>query len=143
MDDDENKEEIDDKKKSLSLHSDAVLHDISNDLVLSIDELKERLKKIKIQPGEEEDTIEHQEDVKKTFKSYDEIKEDFKELEMNITTDSEILLDIFKKFSVYNKALSSGSLIRSEVDGISQILGELEFLLHQIDNAQLFADLGG
>lgn len=47
----------DDKIKSLSLHSDAVLHDAANDLVLSIDELKERLKKIKLETGEDADSL--------------------------------------------------------------------------------------
>ncbi|XP_063976544.1 nucleotide exchange factor Sil1 [Diachasmimorpha longicaudata] len=139
----ETRENIDDKKmKSLSLHSDAVLHDAANDLVLSIDELKQKLKKIKLETGEV-NSLEHQEEIKKAFRSYEEIKEDFKDLEMNITTDSEIVTNIFNKFKTYEKSLASGILIKSEADAILQIFNDLEFLLHQVDNAQLFADLGG
>ncbi|XP_011310023.1 nucleotide exchange factor SIL1 [Fopius arisanus] len=143
-DDNDNQENNDDEKiKSLSLHSDAVLHDAANDLVLSIDELKEKLKKIKLETREDADSLAHKEEVKKAFRSYEDIKEDFKALEMNITTDSEILTDIFNKFKNYEKSLASGSLLRSEADAVLQIFNDLEFLLHQIDNAQVFADLGG
>ncbi|XP_015120292.1 nucleotide exchange factor SIL1 [Diachasma alloeum] len=142
--DNETRENIDDKKmKSLSLHSDAVLHDAANDLVLSIDELKERLKKIKLETGDGADSLEHQEGIKKAFRSYEEIKEDFKALEMNITTDSEIVTNILSKFKSYEKSLASGTLPKSEADAVLQIFNDLEFLLHQVDNAQLFADLGG
>lgn len=62
---------------------------------------------------------------------------------MNITTDSEIMIDLFERFKIYDRSLTSGVLQSTEIEDILQIFNDLEYLLHQIDIAQLFADMEG
>lgn len=66
-----------------------------------------------------------------------------KDSSLNMTTDSEILTKIFEKFDKYEESLKSGNLLAPDVDKVLHLLGELENLLHQIDNAQIFADKNG
>ncbi|XP_034937231.1 nucleotide exchange factor SIL1 isoform X2 [Chelonus insularis] len=152
--DDKVEEKADDQKqKSLTLHSEASVdneNDLQSDnmpsvnrIKLSLENLKARLKKIKFETNEVSQNEKNPEDVKKKFRSYNDLREEFKALEMNITTDSEIILNLFERFQPYTKALTSGTLQNSQIENIMQIFNDLEFLLHQIDNAQLFADLGG
>lgn len=62
---------------------------------------------------------------------------------MNVTTDSEILIGLFERFKIYDRSLASGTLQSKEVEDILHIFNDLEYLLHQIDIAQLFADMEG
>ncbi|XP_008554145.1 nucleotide exchange factor Sil1 [Microplitis demolitor] len=144
---------LDDEKKdishrSLALHSEASESDdnfVKNDnerskLKISLEELKTRLKKIKIDANND---LKHTEDVKKKFRSYEELKDELKSVDMNVTTDSEILIGLFERFKIYDRSLASGTLQSKEVEDILHIFNDLEYLLHQIDIAQLFADMEG
>lgn len=62
---------------------------------------------------------------------------------MNVTTDSEVLTSLFSQFGEYKEAITSENLDSSMVEDILEILNNMEYLIHQIDNAQMFADLEG
>lgn len=110
-----------------------------------IEELKARLKKIKQDSGENIPELddEHTQQIKKKFKDYETLKKEFKALEINITTDSELLNNYFQKFHVHKNAITMGTLTTAETEEILDILYNLEYLLHQIDNAKVFADMQG
>ncbi|KAK3590234.1 hypothetical protein CHS0354_041301 [Potamilus streckersoni] len=98
------------------------------------DELKKALKDFKaMDKSEEEEYSKKAEEVKKKFRSYKELKEDFIKLNMDIKTDGEIVTEMVKQLN--NSDLATKDKLR--------VLSELEYLLHQIDNAVLFSDLGG
>ena len=80
---------------------------------------------------------------KKKFRSYEELKIEMKDLKMNITTDAELLGGFFDRFTRHKNDIIKGNLNSSKMEEILDVLNNLEFLIHQIDNAQLFADLGG
>lgn len=71
------------------------------------------------------------------------MKKEFKALEINITTDSELLNNYFQKFHVHKNAITMGTLTTAETEEVLDILYNLEYLLHQIDNAKVFADMQG
>lgn len=54
-----------------------------------------------------------------------------------------MLATYFEKFEAHRDSVVAGSLSTSAVDDVLQILNNMEYLLHQIDNAQTFADMGG
>ena len=89
-------------------------------------ELKEALKKIK------SDAKEGVREPSSTFRSYEDIKEELKKIEQSIKTEYEILKEL-----VTNYATQQGD---SEKE---QILNDLEFYVHQYDNAQDFVKMGG
>lgn len=81
--------------------------------------------------------------LKNSFRSYEELKEELKDIEMNVTTDSEILKNLFDEFEVYEDSIVDGTLEKDQIDDIVQIFNDFEYLLHQVDNAQIFADMDG
>ncbi|KAL3864363.1 hypothetical protein ACJMK2_006053 [Sinanodonta woodiana] len=82
---------------------------------------------------EEEEYSKNAEEVKKKFRSYKELKEDFVKINMDIKTEGEIITEMVKQ-------LNKPDITAKDK---LQVLSELEYLLHQIDNAVLFSDLGG
>lgn len=62
---------------------------------------------------------------------------------MNISTDSEVLTSLFTQFESYKESMTAESIDANKVEDILEILNNLEYLIHQIDNAQLFTDMGG
>ena len=52
-------------------------------------------------------------------------------------------MKLFKRFSRHRNSLTAETLANSVVEVVLEILNNLEYLLHQIDNAQLFADMEG
>ncbi|PSN54805.1 Nucleotide exchange factor SIL1 [Blattella germanica] len=95
---------------------------------ISRDKLQEALKNV---PGDEGITSEDIERVKKNFRSYETIKEELKELELNVQTDLELMNELFTKF-------------KSDDQGERLIaLTDLEYLVHQFDNAREFVRSGG
>lgn len=62
---------------------------------------------------------------------------------MNVSTDSEILSGLFSQFESNKESISSENPDSSMVEDILEILNDMEYLVHQIDNAQTFADMGG
>ncbi|KAK2579273.1 hypothetical protein KPH14_008232 [Odynerus spinipes] len=164
MDDDETKEKDFNNNvnhshsKSLILHPDKTLLESKDDdesvkstkksemLKFPIKELKARLKKIKAGeadlPSEINDESTQAKMMQK-FRSYEALKEELKDLEVNVTTDAEVLNNLFKKFQTYKNAISTSSLTIAEIENVLDILNNLEYLIHQIDNAHLFADMEG
>ncbi|CAG5108119.1 Similar to Sil1: Nucleotide exchange factor Sil1 (Drosophila melanogaster) [Cotesia congregata] len=136
---------------SLTIHPEALVNDEDDILVhnneqhsklkLSLEELKTRLKKIKTDANNNMNQAE--DNTEKKYRSYEELKDELKSIDMNITTDSEIMIDLFQRFKIYDHSLTSGSLQSTEIEDILQIFNDLEYLLHQIDIAQLFADMEG
>lgn len=96
-------------------------------------ELKKALKEFKTSKIDDMDTAERAEEIKHKYKSYEELKDDFADMNIAVKTDIEIITDLIKKLndSKYDK---EAKLVFFE---------DLEYYLHQIDNAQLFCDNGG
>ncbi|CAF1186659.1 unnamed protein product [Rotaria sordida] len=74
----------------------------------------------------------HEEEIRKQFRSYEELKKDFESINMKIQTDQEILINLIDQL---NKTDNN--------DNRKTILTDLEYYLHQYDNAILFSDLNG
>ncbi|XP_070541506.1 nucleotide exchange factor SIL1-like [Ptychodera flava] len=75
----------------------------------------------------------HAEHVKNNFRPYEELKKEFANMNMNIETDAEILT---KLLNIYKR--DDASVAEKEA-----ILSDLEYYVHQIDNARDFHTLGG
>lgn len=88
-------------------------------------ELKDALKKFKAAKVDEKPA-----DVKNRFKSMDEIMDEFAKMNMGMKTDLEIVTGLVKRYKV--KDILADERVR--------ILTDLEYYLHQIDNAVYFAD---
>jgi len=73
----------------------------------------------------------------KKFRSLDEIKKDLGDLELQSKTDMEILGELFRKFDDENKKKHIDNKI------ILDILSDLKYLGHQIDNGNEFYRLDG
>lgn len=97
-------------------------------------ELKEALKKFKQEnePSEDEEKL-RKEKVKQVFRPIEEIKKEFESLNILIETDYEIIKKLVDKFN------SS----RSTLDEKIEALNNLEYYVHQVDNAQDLVSLGG
>jgi len=68
------------------------------------------------------------------YRSYDQLKQELESIQMNFKTDLEIIQDLIKELK-FNKDI--------DVNRKIVILQDLEYYLHQIDNAQNFVDMGG
>lgn len=55
----------------------------------------------------------------------------------------ELLSNYFQKFQTHKNAVTMGSFTVLEVEEVLDILYNLEYLLHHIDNAKVFADMQG
>ena len=62
---------------------------------------------------------------------------------MNVSTDSEVLTSLFSQFEHYKEFIASENLDSGRVEEILEILNNMEYLIHQIDNAKIFTDMGG
>ncbi|KAK7508516.1 hypothetical protein BaRGS_00000082, partial [Batillaria attramentaria] len=96
----------------------------------TLDELKDAVKAMKPEKVRPVDM----EALKKDndFRSYEELKNDFEAMNAAFKTDSEVVTELVEQFRVV-----------SPVDeDVTDLLSQLEYYLHQIDNAMLFCDLG-
>lgn len=80
---------------------------------------------------------EEMEEIKNQFRTYDQIKDQLKDANLNVRTDAEIMK---KLFSEYDELVVDVVKKQAEVE---RILGDLEYLVHQVDNAIQFLDQGG
>ena len=85
----------------------------------SPEELKEALKKFKTS---QEDSEQKPVDVRGKFRSYTELKEDLKEIELNMKTETEIVYDLIQKYQQPDL----------EEEKRINILTDLEYYLHQV-----------
>lgn len=143
--------------KSLTLHPDKAVLQSENETPAAateksdlssypLKELKERLKKMKQdekESGSESDDETARTKVKQKFRDYETLKKELKALELNVTTESELLTGYLEKFESHKKALATGTLTVSEIEEVLDILYNLEYLLHHIDNAKVFTDMLG
>uniref|UniRef100_A0A0B7A9W9 Nucleotide exchange factor SIL1 n=1 Tax=Arion vulgaris TaxID=1028688 RepID=A0A0B7A9W9_9EUPU len=95
------------------------------------DELKEALKEFKY--NDEPSSKEHEEEVKNKFRSIDELKKVLKDMNMSVKSEGEIVTELEKELKQKD----------IEHDRLKIVLLDLEYYLHQIDNARIFSDLGG
>lgn len=79
-------------------------------------------------------------DVKRKFRSYEELKKDMEDLKMNVKTDSEVLHELMSKFQDIQS--QKPVYLYEQIDMIN-MLKDLEYLLHQVDNAEEFAKENG
>ncbi|XP_068203995.1 nucleotide exchange factor SIL1 [Palaemon carinicauda] len=95
--------------------------------------IMEALKNIKSEDGKspEELSLEAAE-AKKKFRSYEDLKKDFSEINLVMETDSEILTKVISQYQTSDSD-----------DQKATLLEDLEYLVHQFDNAITFADMGG
>lgn len=96
------------------------------------EELKKALKEFKATIHDIPDEKRAKE-IKEKFRSYAELKEDFKMMNMGIKTGQEIVTELYEKLNSTNITSDQRELV----------LSDLEYHLHQYDNAVLFCDLGG
>jgi nucleotide exchange factor SIL1 len=90
-------------------------------------EIKEALKKMKNDANKNEESSNN-------FRSYEEIKEEMKKLETSIKTEYEIVKDLVVKYT---------SLQQEDSEVRLSTLEDLEYYLHQYDNANDFVNMGG
>ncbi|XP_054258893.1 nucleotide exchange factor SIL1 isoform X2 [Macrosteles quadrilineatus] len=118
---------------------------------VGLDELKleERLKDI---PSEATPTTpEEIQKVKKTFRPYDELKKDFEKLKMSVKTDLEVMDELFVKYQkIMEKRkeqtmeeLGNLNILSPLEESHLAILTDLEYMVHQVDNAKEFILSGG
>ncbi|NXC29539.1 SIL1 factor, partial [Campylorhamphus procurvoides] len=93
-------------------------------------ELKEALAKMKESEKAERKA---QEEMRKKFRPIEQLKEEFEKLNMKMETDYEIMVKLISKFN------SSTSTLDEKVAA----LYDLEYYVHQVDNAKDFLSMGG
>ncbi|XP_017008119.2 nucleotide exchange factor Sil1 isoform X2 [Drosophila takahashii] len=76
--------------------------------------------------------------VKEQKKSYAELRKAYKEFQKNFRTDGELIVQLIDQYRNFSKTPQESEM-RSKLD----CLENLEYLLHQIDNALMFIDNGG
>ncbi|XP_016952862.1 nucleotide exchange factor Sil1 [Drosophila biarmipes] len=76
--------------------------------------------------------------VKEQEKSYAELRKAYKEFQKNFRTDGELIVQLIDQYRNFSK-----TPLESEMRSKLECLENLEYLLHQIDNALMFIDNGG
>ncbi|EDW98797.1 nucleotide exchange factor Sil1 [Drosophila yakuba] len=76
--------------------------------------------------------------VKEQKKSYAELRKAYKEFQKNFRTDGELIVQLIDQYRNFSRTPLESEM-RSKLD----CLENLEYLLHQIDNALMFIDNGG
>ncbi|XP_046752422.1 nucleotide exchange factor SIL1 isoform X2 [Diprion similis] len=139
----------DEPPKSVALHPDAEKYgpleindqQIQRDdttLKISGEELKAELKKIKSSK-----TPFARKPKPARFQSFDELKKKYENMDFGPSTDIDLLGIFIEQFDTHKTAITSGSLDAKEIKDIMDILGQLEYLVHDIDNGLEFARLEG
>lgn len=95
----------------------------------SPDELKKAMKKIK----EDSNAAQHHASVESRFRPLEELKKDMAQLDLMVETDIQIMKRLVEQ-------LNSSSTTTEQKVGVLQ---ELEYLVHQVDNAQTLCSMGG
>lgn len=93
-------------------------------------EIKEALKKIK---NDAKESLSDEQEKSEGFRSYEEIKEALKEVDLNIKTEYEIVKDLVTRYSG----------LEGDPEKALSVLNDLEFYVHQYDNALDFIKMGG
>ncbi|XP_051276717.1 nucleotide exchange factor SIL1 [Dicentrarchus labrax] len=99
----------------------------------SPDELKRAMKKIKEDQSAASKDTDQQDSVASKYRPLEELKRDLAQLEMLVETDAQIMRRLLEQFN------SSNSTTEQRLS----ILLELEYMVHQVDNAQTLCSMGG
>ncbi|KAK9517608.1 hypothetical protein VZT92_022965 [Zoarces viviparus] len=99
---------------------------------ISPDELKRAMKKMEDLSPVSKDT-DQQDTVTSRYRPLEELKRDFAQLDLLVETDVQIMKRLLDQFN------SSNSTTEQKLS----ILLELEYLVHQVDNAQNLCSMGG
>ncbi|XP_002737127.1 nucleotide exchange factor SIL1-like [Saccoglossus kowalevskii] len=94
------------------------------------EELKDALKKFK---ANEDDVKEKDKEIKNKFRSYEELKKDFEDMNYNVESDVDVMMRLISKYQQSGVTMEEKQLI----------LNDLEYYVHQIDNARDLATIGG
>lgn len=105
----------------------------------NIGKLKEALENI---PGDDFKFNEEElKKVKAKFKTYDEIKKELKDVNLEVKSDSDIMSALFERFEEILKSKNPAeNAVKAELDVMFE---DLQYLVHQIDNANEFIDRKG
>lgn len=76
---------------------------------------------------------EEMDEIKSKFRTYDEIKDQLKDVNMNVRTDAEIMKKLIGKYEDM-----AGDDVANKQAELERILDDLEYLVHQVDNALEF-----
>ncbi|XP_074503968.1 nucleotide exchange factor SIL1 [Sebastes fasciatus] len=99
----------------------------------SPDELKRAMKKIKEDLNPVSKDTDQQDSVASQFRPLEELKKDMAQLDLLVETDFQIMRRLLDQYN------SSNSTTQQRLS----ILLELEYLVHQVDNAQSLCSMGG
>ncbi|XP_060905075.1 nucleotide exchange factor SIL1 [Labrus mixtus] len=97
------------------------------------EELKQAMKKIKDEVKASSRDTEQEDSVASKYRTLEELKKDMAQLELLVETDGQIMKRLLEQFN------SSNSTTEQRLT----ILQELEYLVHQVDNAQVLCSMGG
>lgn len=76
-------------------------------------------------------------EITKKFRTYESMKEDFEEMNMKIKSDFQLMSELLEKYQLIKDELEL------DVNEYRTLFEDLEYLLHQIDNANDFVTAGG
>ncbi|KAK9501772.1 hypothetical protein O3M35_012443 [Rhynocoris fuscipes] len=89
-------------------------------------------------------TKEDIERVKKKFRSYSELKKELGDLKLKMKTDSELMGQLLEEYKELKTQRAAGiSEEKKLLEQEEQLLNELEYLIHQVDNAVDFVKANG
>lgn len=127
-----------DTRSSLSTVAGANLQDHDTQLpITNFDKLKEALQNI---PADEF-KLDELKKVKAKYKTYNQIKQDLKEANLEVKSDSDIMERLIKRFEEIRKFKDLTEItVKVELDTLFE---DLQYLVHQIDNAIEFIDRKG
>ncbi|XP_071767710.1 nucleotide exchange factor SIL1 [Centroberyx gerrardi] len=99
----------------------------------SADELKRALKKMKEDLNPESKDTDQQDSVSSRYRPLEELKRDMAQLDLLVETDIQVMRRLLTQLNSTN----------STTEQRLNILLELEYLVHQVDNAQTLCSMGG
>ncbi|ALC46903.1 CG10420 [Drosophila busckii] len=76
--------------------------------------------------------------AKEQKRSYAELRKAYKDFQKNFRTDGEVIVQLLEQYRNFSK-----TPLASELKPKFNVLDNLEYMLHQIDNALVFIDSGG
>ncbi|KAK7867247.1 hypothetical protein R5R35_000237 [Gryllus longicercus] len=119
----------------LSVHDDVN----SEEDRIEADELSKEVREslLKLENEEKATPSEIADAVRERFRSYKELKEAFKQLNMTVKTDLEIMHELIFKYKNLQRSQ------KTSYDEILAVLTDMEYLVHQFDNALEFVRLEG
>lgn len=107
--------------------------DVDSEMEMARQRLEAALKNVPADKFDDADTEEKWQEVSKKFRSYEDLKKDLKDLELQVKSEMEILNALVEEIEAKN--------VKDE-DKL-KILEDIEYLSHNIDNSIHFVKIGG